>query len=183
MRYLLTVHPLRSKARLTTSIVICCSLMVWILCLLFSVFILLMILWAIKASSDEIELLLIIYVLMRITLCGLIPICVILALHFLKRKALRKSSVTNSISRRMDVIVSIILSVFIYFQISQLLYSVVVLSFFFSDENSPFTYTHEAFTFDIGIIFGFLNFSCNPYILFFSSMILTHKKGSLTKNP
>ncbi|XP_061195498.1 type-1 angiotensin II receptor-like [Saccostrea echinata] len=183
IRYLLTVHPLRSKVRITASFVMCCSVVVWILCLVPSTLTLLMILWSGRYSIDKMRITSIPFVLMRVALCGLIPICVIIALHLLKMKALRKSSVTNSISKRMDVIISIILSVFICYQISKLLFSVVALSLLFSMENSPFSITHHAYTFDIAVLFGFLNFSCYPYILFLSSMILTYNKSSQTKKP
>ncbi|XP_062584757.1 melanocyte-stimulating hormone receptor-like [Saccostrea cucullata] len=160
IRYLLTIHPLESKIRLTASIVLACSVMIWIYSSLFLAFILIFILRYFNNYTKK-------YTVLRYTfdiihvLWGLFSLCAIIIMHIKKMKVLKNSAVKNCVHRRMNVIIFIILSVFVCFQISSIFY---YLSFLIN--ISP------TYRYNIYVIFGIMNYSCNPYILFFSSLIV-----------
>ncbi|XP_062606070.1 uncharacterized protein LOC134267878 [Saccostrea cucullata] len=168
IRYLLTVHPLQSKIRLTPSIVLACSVMICIFLSLFSAFRLIIITTIIK---DSLHLYKIIRLISGIiyTLLGLLSVCTIIIIHIKKEKAIKNSFVRNNIHRKMNVTISIILSVYICFQISVLINS----SAFFAYKLNNISETFLLYTYYVALLFAFLNFSSNPYILFFASQIVS----------
>ncbi|XP_062573899.1 uncharacterized protein LOC134235768 [Saccostrea cucullata] len=172
IRYLLTVHPLQSKIRLTPSIVLACSVMICTFLSLFSAFRLIIITTIIK---DPLHLYKIIRLISGIiyTLLGLLSICAIIIIHIKKEKALKISPITNNIHRKMNVTISIILSVFICFQISVLIYNSVFFAYKLHNDNNNISETFLLYTYYVALLFAFLNFSSNPYILFFASQIVS----------
>ncbi|XP_062595349.1 kappa-type opioid receptor-like [Saccostrea cucullata] len=176
IRYLLTVHPLKAKIRLTRIMVIRCSIMIWIFCSLFSASILIMILGQGKFSTDEGRIRSIASFSTRIAVSGLLSICAIVTIHMLKMKALKHSSTTKGINRKMHIIISIILLIFTCFQIFRITCFIVGLSKSFSFEHSMFSGNHYPYAHDIVFLLGLLNFACNPYLLFFASMIVSSRK-------
>ncbi|XP_062584023.1 somatostatin receptor type 5-like [Saccostrea cucullata] len=113
IRYLLIVHPLQSKMRLTVSIVMTCSVMIWIYSSLLTAFILIMITTIYKDPIDRSKMVITTLNFVSI-LRSLLAFCAIIIIHIKKVKALKMSSVTNNILRRMNVIICIILSVYVF---------------------------------------------------------------------
>ncbi|XP_062619858.1 melanocyte-stimulating hormone receptor-like, partial [Saccostrea cucullata] len=98
---------------------------------------------------------------------GLIAISAIIIIHIKKVKALRMSSVTNTIRRRMNVIICIILSIYIFSRIPLLLF--MCYSFYVLFTGNLFSVIFNMYIYNTSLLFGILNFSCNPYIIFLAS--------------
>ncbi|XP_062595255.1 type-1 angiotensin II receptor A-like [Saccostrea cucullata] len=105
IRYLLTVQPLESKIRLTASIVMVCSIMIWLYASLFSAFIFVMIFFIFKNSPRQFEMRRLLIIIINI-LWELLSLCAIIIIHTKKMKALKNSSVRNNIYRRMNETIS-----------------------------------------------------------------------------
>ncbi|XP_062591075.1 uracil nucleotide/cysteinyl leukotriene receptor-like [Saccostrea cucullata] len=176
IRYLLTVHPLKAKIRLTRIMVMRCSIMIWIFCSLFSASISIIISGHGKISTDEGKIRSIASFSTRIAVSGLLSICAIVTIHILKMKALKHSSTTKGINRKMHIIISIILLIFTCFQIFRITCFISGLSKSFSFEHSMFSENHYPYVHDIVFLLVLLNFACNPYLLFFASMIVSCRK-------
>ncbi|XP_062620051.1 olfactory receptor 1E16-like [Saccostrea cucullata] len=168
IRYLLIAYPLQSKIQLTPAVIVRCSLVVWVFSSLFSALI------SIPLMVDSIKTLSML--LIRITYSGLC-ICAILTLHILKMKALRKSSIPTSVSRKMNVIILIILLVFICYQIAYIVFKSA--SIMLNIETISMNYF--VYITDVFFIIGNLNYSCNPYILFFASILCSRRKRNQMK--
>ncbi|XP_062615304.1 neuromedin-U receptor 2-like [Saccostrea cucullata] len=168
IRYLFIVHPLQSKIRLSASIVMAMSAMIWIFFSLFSAFKVILITTITKDLSFQNKIMHLNSLIMY-TLCGLLSICAIIIIHIKKVKALKNSFVANNIHRRMNVTISIILSVFICFQISVLMHKSALFAFSFNFIPR----TLVAYTSFLQFLLGTLNYSCNPYMLFFASQIIS----------
>ncbi|XP_062609704.1 melanocyte-stimulating hormone receptor-like [Saccostrea cucullata] len=170
IRYLLVAQPLESKVRLTASIVLACSVMIWFYSSLFTAFILIMLFTILKYYPSQYRIMKLTFVIIRVV-WGLFSLCAIVIIHIKKMKALKMSSVTNSIHRRMNVVISIILIVFVCYQIS-CMYIYISALFYFIFGNS-ILFMNLLYSYNIVVLLGLLNFSCNPYILFFASMIVS----------
>ncbi|XP_062607158.1 type-1 angiotensin II receptor-like [Saccostrea cucullata] len=167
IRYLLIAYPLQSKIRLTPTVILGCSIVVWVFSSLFSALI------SLPSIEDYIYARVRTMFFIKITYSGL-SVCAILTLHILKMKTLKKSSIPSSISRRMNVIIFIILFVFICYQVAYILFQfsiyLVTMSVYY------FVYLHDIF-----FILVTLNYSCNPYILFFASFLCSSSKRNQIK--
>lgn len=171
IRYLLTVHPLESKIRLTVPIVIALCLMIWVYSFLFSAFIFKIISTSIKDFYDTYSLTGLTGMIIRL-LWGSISICGIIIIHIKKMKALKNASVTNIIHKRMNVVISIILLIFVSYQISLMLRYIADIAFkYFIVLGIPICSIIRQYLFSITTLFGLINYSCNSYILFFASQM------------
>ncbi|XP_062607082.1 trace amine-associated receptor 5-like [Saccostrea cucullata] len=168
IRYLLIVHPLESKVRLTVPIVMSCSVMIWIYSLLLSAFILIIIATITEDSIDRSGKIMYTFSILSI-LRGWLAICAIIIMHIKKVMALNMSSVTNTICLRMNVIICIILSVYVFSLIPFMLFTCY--SLYVVNTDSLLSFSFVIYMYDICLIFGIFNFSCNPYVIFWASHI------------
>lgn len=137
---------------------ILCSLTIWISSIVVGV----ISSFTILAVGYEIasKILLIIGVISLLTFCSIMTL-----LHVKKIRTLQNSlSVTDQSQRRMNVVVTLIISIFTIYQLSIIAGEIYVIYFFQHFVNYIYV--------ECCIIFiGCLNYSCNPYILFFSQFI------------
>ncbi|XP_048742141.1 type-1 angiotensin II receptor A-like [Ostrea edulis] len=161
VRYLLTVHPLQSRKHVTASVVTGSSGMMWCISFVLSITAVSIIKLNVHLTTDES------YFAMAIlrAVVGFIPVCIIVTLHCLKLKTLRNSSVRTGIRNRMNLVIAVILLVFTSYQIFVIFFPILwVLDMTFNLEKSA-----ENTFYTVMELFGFLHFSCNPYIYFFIS--------------
>jgi hypothetical protein len=123
VRYLITVHPLQSRRHLTTLAVTLWSVTVWILSFILLLFEVMFIRYIgisqvaqeeNRAQQKRLQ-------AWRLNIVSLLtvlfPFCTILILHCLKMKSLRSSPGSVETKRKMNLIITVILSVFLIFQI------------------------------------------------------------------
>ncbi|XP_062577466.1 thyrotropin-releasing hormone receptor-like [Saccostrea cucullata] len=180
IRYLLIVHPLESKIRLTIPIVMTCSLMIWIYSSLLTAFILIIISTIIEDSKDRTNTISDAFGFYRIFRM-LLSVSAILFIHIKKLRALKMSSnsVTNSIRRKMNVIISIILSIYIFSLMPLMVLIPHLLHVRLT--GSPFGRTFVSYTYNTSLLFGIFHYSCNPYILFLASHIISKRSQDPSK--
>lgn len=156
VRYLITVHPLQSRQHLTVKSMCLCSLTIWIS----SGVVIIGLIYTVEAVPK-------IYVLTTYLIFNvliLLIVCSVVALlHVKKIRTLQNSlSVTEQSQRRMNIVVTVIISIFVLYQLFIVAGKII---FTFSDQLIGY-YLVYGF-----VIIGSLNFSCNPYILFLSQII------------
>ncbi|XP_052680271.1 trace amine-associated receptor 6-like [Crassostrea angulata] len=160
VRYLITVHPLQSRQHLTVTAVCLCSLTIWIYS---SVFVAIT-----NYTADTIcwiyrqTLYLIVNFFILLIVCSIMTL-----LHVKKIRTLQNSlSVTEQSQRRMNIVVTVIISVFVFYRLS--LIAIKIIYFF---QFSAELYYHVRNLEYFYIFMTCINFSCNPYILFFSQFV------------
>ncbi|XP_048741203.2 type-1 angiotensin II receptor-like [Ostrea edulis] len=170
VRYLMTVHPLQSRSHLTTLVVILWSVMVWILSLLLSSFEALYITILLAGQIENLSTILNWSVNIRSLFQVLFPFCTIITLHCLKMKYLRSSQVRTNTRRKMNLIITVILSVFLT---SQSFIMVLNLMELLRSHGIFKSYVRILeflkYFIDLTILLQFVHFSCNPYIYFLIS--------------
>lgn len=163
VRYLITVYPLQSRQHLTVTAVCLCSLTIWITSGVAGAVVIILlklnVTYVIQICMTIIDVVL------------LLTVCIIMIfLHVKKIRTLQNSlSVTEQSQRRMNVVVTVIICIFALLQLMIISGDIlIILSFqLLSDEIYNFLIYLRYCT----IFLGCLNFSCNPYILFFSQFI------------
>uniref|UniRef100_A0A8W8LJ49 G-protein coupled receptors family 1 profile domain-containing protein n=1 Tax=Magallana gigas TaxID=29159 RepID=A0A8W8LJ49_MAGGI len=156
VRYLITVHPLQSRQHLTVTAVCLCSLTIWISSGITDTLIRL-----IQLNTDDSNLVvaLVINIFIPLTVCS-----IIILLHIKKIRTLRSSlSVTDQAQRRMNIVVTVITSIFVLFHLTIIVMNTVILI----DAYAYFGFLIQCIYY-FCVFMGFVNFSCNPYILFLS---------------
>jgi hypothetical protein len=173
IRYLITVHPLQSKIHLTTSVVILWCVMVWVLSLVLSL---------IETMIDR-------NILESFVTHGwrrivislgtiIFPFCTVIILHCLKMKSLRSSPRGVVTKKKMNLIITVILSVFLIFLIVNIvywiMYMVLIYRYFDSSTQDPNYKMHVStlwYVVAVSNLSEIVQFSCNPYIYFLISRI------------
>lgn len=162
VRYLITVYPLQSRQHLTVTAVCLCSPTIWMASIAAGV------VYLTLEKSDITFSIQICIIILDVVL--LLIVCFILILlHVQKIRTLQKSlSVTDRSQRRMNIVATVIVSIFVLLQLSLISEEILTLLYIqlFSDELLHYSrYMHFCY-----ISIGFLNFSCNPYLLFFHNL-------------
>lgn len=161
IRYLITVHPLQSRQHLTVTAVCLCSLTIWI-----SSGIIVIPSTVIQLNADGSEIVgLVISIVIPLTLCS-----IIFTLHVKKIRTLRSSmSVTDQAQRRMNIVVTVISSISVLFYLPLIVINTIKLISVYAP--SLVSEYRLYYIFYFAAFMGCVNFSCNPYILFFSHFI------------
>lgn len=163
VRYLITIHPLQSRRRLTIKAVSLCSISVWLISFLFGV-LKSYFFYVHKPTESHFTMLInsITYIILLFLVCF-----ITLALHFWKIRAIQISRfVTKHIQTRMNLVVTAIITVFAFFQI----FAITKSLFIYNSHDSRYKYVGVYTFLHLGmIVSGFLTFSINPYIFFFLS--------------
>ncbi|XP_052677164.1 somatostatin receptor type 5-like [Crassostrea angulata] len=161
VRYLITVHPLQSRQHLTVTAVCLCSLTMWIFSGITVTFI-----RQIQLNIDDssiVDLLVIIFI--PLTVCS-----IIITLHVKKIRTLRSSmSVTDQAQRRMNIVVTVITSIFVLFNLSLIVNYTLFLIYDYAP--SQCLVCQKIYFYYFYVFMGCVNVSCNPYILFLSQFI------------
>ncbi|XP_061194497.1 somatostatin receptor type 5-like [Saccostrea echinata] len=174
IRFLLTVHPLQSRNYLTSSIVISFSAMTWIYSFLMMIPVI-----CLKRSALNIEnnfqymirMNAVIHLVVE-TVSGLVPLFIVIRLHCFKIRALRTSTVNTHFRRRMNLVVTIVLFVFMFYHLTVIIRIIILTTSYIY--NTPISFYNAVCSFEQFL--AIVNYSCNPYIYFFSSLIVSCKK-------
>uniref|UniRef100_A0A8W8LMD6 G-protein coupled receptors family 1 profile domain-containing protein n=2 Tax=Magallana gigas TaxID=29159 RepID=A0A8W8LMD6_MAGGI len=161
VRYLITVHPLQSRRHLTVTAVCLCSLTIWIFCGVFSAIL----------NYTAVGFIYVLTIRLVVNVFTLLIVCSIMTLlHVKKIRTLQNSlSVTDQSQRRMNIVVAMILSIFVLYQLPLIANNIMIL--FLYQQFSDKLYNHVNNIFYFNIFVACINYSCNPYILFFSQFI------------
>lgn len=163
VRFLITVYPLQSQQHLTVTGVCLCSVTVWITSgvagFVFYKF------WTSYTSFLSQICIIIIDVVILLTVC-----LIMILFHVRKIRTLQNSlSVTDQSQRRMNIVVTVIVGIFVLLQLSKLSAKILFMSYF---KLSSYELLYSAkYLLNCVTFIGCLNFSCNPYILFLSQFI------------
>lgn len=162
VRYLLTVYPLQSRRYLTVTSMLLCSLSLWFMCCLIAVVLYVSNGFACVHAS-----------IIRGT-CNVIVLAIVssimVTLHLKKIKVMKRSFPSNTHKQalsNMNVVVTIIFIIFAAFHTSMIVVYfyefklVVQLRDAYNDQVYKYLFITTALT-------TCLNYSCNPYILFWS---------------
>lgn len=163
VRYLITVHPLQSRRRLTVKAVSLCSMTVWPVSVLFGA-IKSYFFYVHKQTGSHFMMLInsITYIIFLLLVCF-----ITFALHVWKIRAIQTSrSATKRIQTRMNLVVTAIITVFAMFQIFAIAKSLYIYKGYCSKSKYVGVYTFFHLSM---ILSGYLTFSLNPYIFFFLS--------------
>ena len=153
VRYIILVHPLHGRQYLTTTFVSLGSLSVWILSFSFCLLVILFLSTNYITDTAEINIALTIHVIE----CLVVVLLVIL-MHKRKLMILRQSSVSRETHRKMTLIVTLIIGIFLFFRLIQIIF-MILLAFFETEFVLKNMYV-------IVSLIALINFSSNPYILF-----------------
>lgn len=170
VRYLITVHPLQSRRHLTVTAVCLCSLTIWISSGVPGFVILPLFIIVNQELGSIIGIIFLFFfgIIVIISL-PLIVCSIVIILHVVKIRTLQSSlSVTDQAQRKMNIVVTVILGLFVLLHVSSLVTGMLYIIYKWSSVISYETFLYMYY-FDIFI--GCLNFSCNPYILFLSQFI------------
>lgn len=172
VKYLITVHPLQSRRRLTIKAVSLCSLPVWLISFLFGVLKSYLFYVYLQTKSKFMMLINgITYTILLVLVCF-----ITISLHVWKIRALQISrSTTRHLQKRMNLVVTAIIAVFAIFQIFIITRSLFIYNN--NDYDSGFI-PIEGYTFlHLSVILsGYFTYSINPYIFFFLSIFLSCRK-------
>ncbi|XP_055999978.1 somatostatin receptor type 4-like [Ostrea edulis] len=176
VRYLIIVHPLQSRSHLTTLVVILWSVTVWILSLILSLF---GALYIDILISSQIENMVQIYnwsLNLLYLIQALFTFCTIIILHCLKLKSLQSSRVRTKTTKKMNLIIALILGVFLTFQFFITVLGVIRLlsSYRIFSSHVPILEIARHLE-DVAILLQIIHFSCNPYIYFLISCCVRTK--------
>lgn len=168
VRYLITVHPLQSRQHLTVPAVSFCSLSVWVLSVVGGV----------GFSYSFMPLNFRFGIIISFNVTVLVLVCAItITLHVRKMKAINNSlSVTSTrqLQTRMNLVVTVIIMIFVLFH----LFLITRITIFEYLKHHVHGYVIFNFLQQGMALTGFLNYSCNPYILFISHSIFAHLNSS-----
>lgn len=159
VRYLITVHPLQSRQHLTVPAVSLCSLSVWVLSALCVV----LVSYTFSYMSLKI--------ISVNTIVVVLVFAITITLHARKINTIKNSlSVTRQSQTRMNVVVTVITLIFV------LLHIFIITKTILEDMLNVKGFISIAFLRQCVALAGFLNYSCNPYILFISFNLLARFK-------
>lgn len=162
VRYLITAHPFHSRQHLTVTAVSLCSLSIWFVSMICAVAF-----FFIRAVMELYS------IIMRVIYHSivLVIVCIIMAsMHFKKLTALQNSLCeTRLTEKRMNVVVVLIIMIFVLFNLSLIAENMYKYMFLQSSiqENS---YLNA-----ITAVCAYVNYACNPYILFFLPIFMQWK--------
>lgn len=162
VRYLITAHPFHSRQHLTVTAVSLCSLSIWFVSMICAVAF-----FFIRAVMELYS------IIMRVIYHSivLVIVCIIMAsMHFKKLTALQNSLCeTRLTEKRMNVVVVLIIMIFVLFNLSLIAENMYKYMFLQSSiqENS---YLNA-----ITALCAYVNYACNPYILFFLPIFMQWK--------
>lgn len=162
VRYLITAHPFHSRQHLTVTAVSLCSLSIWFVSMICAVAF-----FFIRAVMELYS------IIMRVIYHSivLVIVCIIMAsMHFKKLTALQNSLCeTRLTEKRMNVVVVLIIMIFVLFNLSLIAENIYKYMFLQSSiqENS---YLNA-----ITAVCAYVNYACNPYILFFLPIFMQWK--------
>lgn len=163
VRCIILVHPLHGRQYLTTTFVSLGSLSVWILsfsfCLLVRLFLFT------NCITDTAEN---IFVLLIIVIECLVVVLLVILMHKRKLMILRQSSVSRQTLRKMTLIVTLIIGIFLFFRLIQIIF-MILLAFFETEFFLKNMYV-------IVNLIALINFSSNPYILFMQHFFNSSRK-------
>lgn len=162
VRYLITAHPFHSRQHLTVTAVSLCSLSIWFVSMICAVAF-----FFIRAVMELYS------IITRVIYHSivLVIVCIIMAsMHFKKLTALQNSLCeTRLTEKRMNVVVVLIIMIFVLFNLSLIAENMYKYMFLQSSiqENS---YLNA-----ITALCAYVNYACNPYILFFLPIFMQWK--------
>lgn len=87
-----------------------------------------------------------------------------------KIRTLQHSPAVTDQTSRMNIVVTLIISIFVLFRLSNIVTDILILMFVFRVTSFP-SYETRLYNFYFYTFIGCINFSCNPCILFFSQYI------------
>ena len=155
VRYIILVHPLHGRQYLTTTFVSLGSLSVWILSFSFCLLVILFLSTNYITDTAKTNVILTI----RVMEC-LVVVLLVIPMHKRKLMILRQSSVSRQTPRKMTLIVTLIIGIFLFFRLIDIIY-MILFAFFETEFVLFFKNMHFIFN-----LFALINFSSNPYILF-----------------
>lgn len=164
VRYLITVHPLQSRQHLTVLAVSFCSLSVWVLSALCGV--------GYYNTYIYMSLKFQIWFVISVSTIVVVLVCAItITLHARKIKTIKNSlSVTRQSQTRMNLVVTIIIMIFVLSHIF------IITKYVLEHLLNVKGFISITFLRQCVALTGFLNYSCNPYILFISFTLLSRFK-------
>ena len=163
VRYIILVHPLHGRQYLTTTFVSLGSFSVWILSFLFCLFVILFLSTNYLTDTAEIN------VARSIHLIECIVV-VLLVILMPKRKLRisRQSFVNRQAHRKMTLVVTLIIGIFLFFRLIQIIF-MILLAFFKTEFVLKNMYV-------IVSLIALINFPSNPYILFMQHIFKSSRK-------
>lgn len=172
VRYLITVHPLQRKKHLTVTAVCLCSLSMWITSGVANIGLI----YTAKAVSTiyvtMIDIILRVFILLIV--CSTMTI-----FHVKKIRTLQKSlSVTDQSQRRMNIVVTVIIRIFVLFQLSFIAMNIMIIIDYQQFSTQLFYHTFNIK--NVYVFIGCIIFSCNPYVLFLSQFLQSFAFNFLT---
>jgi hypothetical protein len=158
VRYLIIVHPLQSKIHLSVLVVTLWSLTLWIISFIFAVFESHLLGRNPWTTNFNIWGYIILYLIR-----AAFPVCMITILHCLKMKYLKTSRVTGKTKAKMNLTITIIMSVFFLMQAvtiayftSEILNHYGIIGYFLDKED----------ILCMVVLLHIVHHSCNPYVYF-----------------
>ncbi|XP_052680275.1 somatostatin receptor type 5-like [Crassostrea angulata] len=163
VRYLITVYPLQSRQYLTATAVCLCSLTIWIVTVVAIL--------GLRYTSKTLPEKNVVAIYLTVNVFMLLIVCSIMALlHVKKIRTLQNSlSVTEQSQRRMNIVVTVIIIIFVLYQLSIIAINITII--FLYQQFSAELYYHRVNIEYYYVFTGCINFSCNPYILFLSQFL------------
>lgn len=167
VRYLLTVYPLQSRRHLTVTLISLCSLSVWFISFLLGV--IKTYLFYIHVNNENNIMVLVNGIAYTI---ALLLVCFItILLHIWKIKAIQTSpSITRHTRKRMNLVVTGIIIVFALYQMFTI--AGVFYTYICKVSEDCLLTVFNVLTLS-GILTGCINYSINPYLFFFLSIVLS----------
>lgn len=167
VRYLITAHPFHSRQHLTVTAVSLCSLSIWFVSMICAVAF-----FFIRAVMELYSL------IMRVIYhtIVLVIVCIIMAsMHFKKLTALQNSLCeTRLTEKRMNVVVVLIIFIFVLLNLS--LIAENMYKYLFLQSSIPAnSFGLSIYLNAITAFCAYVNYACNPYILFFLPIFMQWK--------
>ena len=156
VRYIILVHPLHGRQYLTTTFVSLGSLSVWILSFSFWLVVKLFLFTNYIHVTDTARKN---FALSFDVIVCLVVVLLVILMHKRKLMILRQSSVSRQTHRKMTLIVTLIIGIFLFFRLIGIIFA-IMLAFF---ETEFVLFKNMYFFFNL---IALINFSSNPYILF-----------------
>lgn len=157
------MYPLQSRQHLTVTAVCLCSLTMWISS---------EIAWVAKNLMAIISTITVGTIIFD-TFILLIVCSIIILLHVKKKiRTLQHSPAVTDQTSRMNIVVTLIISIFVLFRLSNIVTDILILMFVFRVTSFP-SYETGLYNFYFYTFIGCINFSCNPCIYFFHNISRT----------
>ena len=155
LRFIAIVYPLKFKTHCTCRAVILMSVVLSVLCLIISLIVKILIIEIAIFSKNHYAV-----ILVKNVFNFIIPTSVFTVFHCLKLRALRRSpSLTNNFSLKMNVVITIVLSIYVTSSASLVILDIII---FYTPYEIHIFYLIT----DISFV---VNCAANPFIYFFSS--------------